>query len=277
MNPSARLSASSSDLIRLDGELWVRRLTIGCAALVLLVGLADYFLYYLSWSPSEIVGRSFNVGREESLGTWVSTSLSLLAGMLALVIAGRSRSVANPWIGWAIVGLFFVFVSFDDAAKFHERLGTAMRVKVERATEIPLIDWFPSWGWQIYVAPFFAAMGFYIAWFMWRSLPRQLFVFSIVGLGLMGIAVGLDFLEGVIYRQADKIGHLGILAEELLEMFGTVSFIYVLGSMLSRQLTLYVGLAEERSPTSHQAGLLKSVSRLRFERSAEWWVARCRR
>jgi hypothetical protein len=239
-------------MIRVDGELWARRLTFWCAALVLLVGVADYFLYYLSWSPSEIVGRSFNVGREESLGTWVSTTLSLLAGILALAIAARSRFLGDSWIGWAIVGAFFVFVSFDDAAKFHERLGTAMRIKVERATETPLVDWFPSWGWQIYVAPFFAAMGFYIAWFMWRALPRQLFLISIIGLALMGVAVAMDFLEGVIYRQSEEVGHLGILVEELLEMCGTVAFIFVLSSMLSRQMTVYVGPSEPPS-TSLQA------------------------
>lgn len=268
MNAYAQLDSSSNQLLAVDGRSWAARFAVACAGMVVLVGLADYFLYHLGWSPSRIVARSFNVGLEESFGTWVSTTLSLIAGVAALCIAYRAKVIDEGWLGWAVIGLFFIFISFDDAAKFHERLGTAVRVKVERATETELQSWFPSWGWQIYVAPFFAAMGAYLAWFLWRVLPLRLCLFSLLGLTCMGVAVGMDFLEGVFYRQADDVGHLSILTEEVLEMFGTVCFIYIFLTTLSRYVSVYLGpgvdqpAGEAPEPASTgQSAPLKLVSK----------------
>lgn len=225
-----------------NGTFWVRRITLFCLAVVVSVGLLDFFFYHLQWFPSEIISRSFDVGREESYGTWISTTLALFAGLAAAGIAMRFWHQSTRWecIGWTIVALFFIFVSFDDAAKFHERMGTALRVKVERATDVELASWFPSWGWQLYVAPLFAAIGLYMCWFFWRAVAPRLRIWVFLGFTLLAVAVGIDFVEGMLDRQDEQVNHLMRLTEEMLEMFGTTAFLYVFLTTLSAHVTLYI-------------------------------------
>ncbi len=221
---------------------WPNRITGTLVALILLVGLLDLFFVQFQWLPSEIVARSFDVSREESLGTWVSTSLALFAGIIAATLSIHLRQADRAWVAWAIIALFFVYISFDDAAKFHERLGTAMRLKVESATGTPLASWFPTWGWQIYVAPAFAAMGLWIFWFLWHELAKPMRWIIMLGFALLGSAVGLDFLEGVLYRNAESSSHLMLLAEELLEMLGITTFLYVFLVALDERIDIRIQL-----------------------------------
>lgn len=234
--------------LRVNGEAWTKRVTVFCVCLVITVGLLDVFFYYLEWLPSEIIRRSFNIGTEESLGTWVSTSLALFAGLVAAALAARfyQSAVRKSSFGWTIVALFFIYISFDDAAKFHERLGTAFRVKFEILTDSEIISWFPSWGWQLFVAPFFVAMGIYLCWFFWGAVSARLRVWVIFAFALLAAAVGLDFVEGTMNREGiDTYIHLMRLTEELLEMFGTTAFLYVFLSTLSANVTLYISDTSE--------------------------------
>ena len=227
-----------------DGALWARRLALFALGCITLVGLLDFFFYYLGWLPSEIISRSFDISRESSLGTWVSTAIALFTGLAAASVffTAYRREPLFFVAGWAIVSLFFLYVSFDDAAKFHERVGTAFEVKYEKLTDTELISWFPSWGWQLFVAPFFVAMGGYLCWFFYRVLPAPLRVWIFIGLVLFGIAVTADFVEGMLMEAEDSTLHLLRLAEELIEMIGTTSFLYafllVLNSRISMQISV---------------------------------------
>ena len=244
-----KLSAPPAGAYRVDGEIWVVRVTIFCVLCILTVGLLDVLFYFLELLPSELLRRSFDIAREESLGTWVSISLSLLTGLTAGAVCAHLtiRGALKPAIGWAIVALFFVYVTFDDAAKFHERLGTAVRLKYEYWTDSSLESWFPSWGWQLFVAPLFVGMGIYLLYFLWTAVSSSLRLLLIAGFGLFGIAVAMDFVEGILFLDGDKALHLMRLVEEMLEMFGTTVFLYVFLSTLSGYLTLYIAVAPPES------------------------------
>lgn len=226
----------------INGELWARRLALFCLACIALVGLFDFFFFFLEWFPSEIIARSFDISRESSLGTWVSTSLALITGFVAAAIfasAYRHDTLLRAG-GWAIVALFFLYVSFDDAAKFHERVGTAFEVKYEKITDQVLVDWFPSWGWQLFVAPFFVAMGLYLCWFFYLVLPVRLKIWMFVGLLLFGTAVAADFIEGTLIDVDYTTLHLMRLAEETLEMVGTTAFLYTFLSVLNDKIEVQI-------------------------------------
>lgn len=228
----------------LNGAVYVRRITLACAGLVVLVAAADFFLFFLEWFPSRIVARSFDISREESVGTWLSSNIALLVGLFAAAVFLHSRKHdprAIAW-GWALVALFFLYVSIDDAAKLHERLGTAIRVKYEATTDTTLDTWFPSWGWQIFVAPVFVAYGCYMLWFLWRAVEPANHRWVLLAFGLFGVAVLLDFVEGMelAWLEGDDALHLLQLTEETLEMLGTTAFLYVMMSSLDKRIAIIV-------------------------------------
>lgn len=230
--------------------VWIDRLVGLCLCLIVSVGLFDIFFYYYGWLPSEIVSRSFNIAIEDSYGTWIATNISLLTGLVALAIAWREYlgSQGRIALGWLVVGLFFVFVSFDDAAKFHERLGSAIHYQVEDNTGTELATWFPSWGWQLYVAPLFVAMGVYLYGFFWVVLSRRLILWSLLGLAMLAAAVGIDFYEGMLDREnQEAFVHLLHLLEELLEMFGTTVFLFVFLESLAARVQLTVSMIKPQT------------------------------
>jgi hypothetical protein len=230
------------NIFHLDGDLWVKRITLFCFACALIVGAADLFLVHLDLSPSKILARSFDISMEESLGTWFSSAQALLVGLVAAAILVHSSKHDTTFvvIGWGIVALFFIFISLDDTAKFHERLGTALRLKYEQRTDIPLSNWFPSYGWQLFIAPFFMAMGVFVLWFLWNAVAAGLRIWVLVALSLFGIAVGLDFIEGLNRETMsdDSSRHLMQLSEEVLEMLGTTTFLFVFLSTLNSRVRL---------------------------------------
>ena len=229
------------NIFHLDCDLWAKRITLFCFVCAFIVGTADLFLVYFELSPSVILARSFDISLEESLGTWFSSIQALFVGLVAIAILVHSRKHDSKFIaaGWGIVALFFIFISLDDTAKFHERLGTALRLKYEQRTDIPLRDWFPSYGWQLFIAPIFVAMGFFVLSFLWIAVAASLRIWVLAALSLFGIAVGLDFIEGFNRgTMDDSFRHLIQLLEEMLEILGTTIFLFVFLSTLSSRVRL---------------------------------------
>ncbi len=217
--------------IALNGELYARRIALLCVGMVIVVAAADYFLFFRGWFPSQIVARSFDISSEESVGTWLSSNIALFTGLFAAAIFAHSckhdsRALA---LGWALVALFFLYVSVDDAAKLHERLGTAVRVKYEKFAGVSLDSWFPSWGWQLFIAPFFVAYGCYLLWFLWHAVAPVHRGWVFLAFSCFGIAVSLDFVEGMdlTWLENEDAVHLLQLTEETLEMLGTTAFLFV--------------------------------------------------
>lgn len=241
-NFSHDLHGADLNLFHVDGDLWVKRITLFFMTGAFIVGAADLILVFFELSPSRIVARSFDITIEESFGTWFSSSQALLVGLVATAILVHSSKHDSTLIvlGWGLAAIFFVFISLDDAAKLHERLGTALRVKYENNTDIPLRDWFPSWGWQLFIAPLFMAMGLFLLWFLWSAVASSLRVWVLVALGLLGFAVGLDFVEGLEIEMMsnDSSRHLMQLLEEMLEMLGTTTFLFVFLSTLNSRVRL---------------------------------------
>lgn len=218
--------------VEISQRTWLRRLFLGCLAIEVFIALADIFLNEFEWLPFSPMQRFFNITREDSLANWWSASQTLLVGLSLWAIFflarldGATRAVTR---GWAILASFFTFMAVDDGSKLHERLGSSLYDFAERSNGEPTIfDAFPSYAWQLAIAPFFVLMGLYIAWFLWRELQARRERFMVfAALSLLAIAVALDFVEGTDEGIFDVhvVEHFMKTGEEFLEMLANTVFL----------------------------------------------------
>lgn len=142
-------------------------------------------------------------------------------------------------------------MAIDDHAYLHERVGPMLRSMAERSSLTEWIAAYPSYFWQVSVAPIYGVLGCYSAWFLWKNVEHR----RVRWLPLLAVlcwigAVGLDFAEGLDahtpghpytrlaqgygmqeFAQAtfdrqpyDMIVHFGRVVEECLETTGVVLF-----------------------------------------------------
>lgn len=210
-----------------------------CAELFIL--LLDLLINFFQLIDSRSIQHIFNVAKEESLGTWFSVVQAAIAGIVLAGLYYISNDGQRRTWGWLILALFFIYMSADDAAKIHERMGSF----IERETSADggsimgkIGEFFPSYAWQWVFAPFFLSMGLYILFFLWTQLSEiRLRLIVIVAFGCWATAVGIDFIEGregffegIAESLAVKeytVSHPFLMTEEFLEMFGTSLFLYV--------------------------------------------------
>jgi len=177
------------------------------------------------------IRRIFNPAREESLPTWFIAMQALVVGGVAFLIAATRRRKERSMVGWILVGTFFAYLSADDAATIHERLGSA----IGRALDAQDL---PTYAWQIFIAPVLAAALLASAAYAWQHIQPRLRPLLIAGLACFAISQGLDFVEGMermvdtLDALGDKysssaylISHAPRLLEEWLEMMGTTAFL----------------------------------------------------
>lgn len=227
---------SSESTIHLNSKQIIRRVFIFLLIFELVIVFGDVFLNELEWVSSRSLRRFFNITREDSLANWFSSMQALLVAFVVLGIAFLTRlkkAKKMDSAGWFILAFLFAFISMDDGSKFHERVGTTFTNWMETTG----FDALPTYGWQIILGPVFAVIGIYALWFLWSRFikkERMLFILAIV---LMGLAVGLDFVEGTDYPIMDEhsVEHILKVIEEFFEMFATTILLVVFLKILFRQ------------------------------------------
>ena len=190
----------ASVALTFDAERVVRLVFVGCLGLELLFVVLDYHVNFGRLTDIGALRRMTNIAREDSLASWFGTTQTLLAGLTAWTIFLLVRAQGAPrWrkTGWALVAGFFTYVAIDDGAQVHERFGTVFRTLSEEADPSALA-FFPSYAWQIFLGPIFAALGLGMAVFLWRELPDRVSFGLVFGaLTCLALAIGLDFFEGL--------------------------------------------------------------------------------
>lgn len=246
-------------------KFFVYSVTAFCLGYELFLALADWVFVYNGVIDHRGFRRLFDVTAETALGTWFSVTQAFVIGCVALLIAfkcklqSKSRFVIFSWI---FIGLFFVYLSTDDAAKIHERTSPFIRHKLEVAG-IMLSDFHPSYSWLALFFPVFSMVGLFIMYFLWRELRNLSSYLLIVGsIGVMMIAVILDFIEGLdpshsLYLVQDVQNifqlnrywtvHLFRLVEEIFEMLSMTGFLFVfLMHLCSGVTSISVKFADEK-------------------------------
>lgn len=183
-------------VLTLDGLSAARAVLIGCLALEFGFVLLDYHVNYGRLTEIGALRRLTNIAREDGLASWFATSQTLLVGLTAWVfwVAVRARGADRyQRAGWLLVAVLFTYTAVDDGVQLHERIATAYAALREQGP-----SGFPSFPWQPLFVPVFGLLGAGAAMFLWRELhtpwARGLVVSAFL---LFGMAVGLDFLEGL--------------------------------------------------------------------------------
>jgi len=141
-----------------------------------------------------------NIAREDGLASWFGTTQTLFVALTAwsLVLLVRARQ-GPRWrrAGWFVVASMFTYMAVDDGAQLHERFGALSSVWGDQAG-IPVLTSFPSFAWQALFVPVFGLFGLLLALFLWKELrSRAAFALALSALTFLGMAVALDFVEGL--------------------------------------------------------------------------------
>lgn len=189
--------------IRVNGHKLLTRALIALFVIELSFVFFDATLNYDRWIDSRSMRRFFNMTREDGLGSWfaVTQTAFVSATLVWTAVIEKIKGVPKQrLLGWIILAAFFGYMAFDDGTMFHERLGSTFK-----STDDP-DSWFPSYGWQMLFLPFFGTIGLYMVYFIFRELPYTWArVGVVVAVGMLVVAVGMDFFEGM---QEDATGNI---------------------------------------------------------------------
>ncbi len=202
------MTSPNEVLIHLNGQRLPGRIFLFCLIVELLLVGMDAFINYGRFIDIGPIRRLFNITREDGLATWFMVMQTFLAGLvlwlIALVQRSRSASRSN-WLSWGFLSGFFIYMSADDAAEIHERLGSTFKRLLktnQRETSDSLLvqvqGLFPSYEWQLVALPLLAGAGLFMVFFLLTEFrDRKSRVILVSAVGIMAIAVLLDFLEGL--------------------------------------------------------------------------------
>lgn len=248
--------------VGIDPHRVVRRLLIGLLIAQLVVLIGDLVFNFWDVFGNVSMRRIFNIAREQSIPTWFASLQALGVAVTAWVLGRVSREG-----GWRWVALFFLYVSIDDAATIHERVGSALD---ERFSDVAFLADYPSFAWQVVVAPVLAAGLLAVAVYLWFKRPtRNSRLLIISGLAAFAVAQGIDFLEGVddlfdgmaadIGVGEYTVGHSFRTTEEMLEMLGTLAlWSPILWQLADRLKGLRVEFTEDQGEASPLARITES-------------------
>lgn len=235
-----RLPGAAGDVgFTVDARRFNRRLLIILLAIEALLLVIDAVINYQGWIAVSDIRRMANIAREDGIGTWFMAVQTLLVGATLLLIYLAARAGEAPRrvrAAWLFLAGFFVFMALDDAAQVHERLGSAFDYYASSGGGLAgsLLAHFPSYAWQLFIMPLFAAAGIFMFVFLWLRLgDNRARAKLIIALDCFIGALLLDFIEGLsldssvnIYVKIidntplgeDFVFHYAKVIEEFLEM-----------------------------------------------------------
>lgn len=227
-----------------------QRVAYACLLVELALVVLDLVFAYGRVVPLQAVQRLFNMTREDGINTWFASTQTLAVGGVLALIGLHARWADRRRLeqfGWALLSALFVYIAVDDALGLHERLGSAFGRSVARPdgeASTGLLAAFPTYYWQLLFAPVFGGAALFMLLFLWRKLEAPgLRLYFGLGLGCLGVAVGLDFFEGVdgahevvaglLAVRPYTVSHIQKVVEEFLELFGTTAFLFTFLALLA--------------------------------------------
>lgn len=167
------------------------------------------------------VDHLYDLDQEANIPAWFSSmQLFAVAALLSIFGPRRLPAIGVPVIVPLIAALAFLFLSMDEIAGIHERLGRELRGSAAPQVRGGRGAWV-----AVYVAAAvpFLLLGLRYLTRLWRAYPR------LVGYGIAGCAVfvagavGVELFADQYLRGLPELRHLylaSVLTEEMLEMLG---------------------------------------------------------
>lgn len=202
-----------------------RALALGALALLLAHVAVQFSVYRLGHDRLWGFVYLFDLDREFNIPTWYSSFLLLICSVLLATIAAARKMQADRYTRhWSVLAVIFLYISLDETASIHELSIEPLRNALH-ASGLLYFTWIVPG--TILVSVFVLSYLGFLAYLPAKT--RNCFV--IAGALYVGGALGVEAVEG---RHADYYGTsnlpfaLLVGAEESLEMFGLVTFIYAL-------------------------------------------------
>lgn len=216
---------SRGNAVRLQLTLSPRQVAMLLTAVAVISSVllaATAISHDLSGTPGE-AGLAFkvltrlNLGNENNLGAWFSSSL--LASIAAAAVlclaaerAGTARGLAGP-LGWSLVALLFAGLSLDELGSLHERLP----------------DLQPGLYWLFWLGPFVVAIPVFLGVFGYLRLRHRLLSVSLLAVGIAAFCL-VPLQEYLEFLPADGVRRQAwqVVAEEGSELLGMTAFLAAL-------------------------------------------------
>lgn len=187
----------------------------------------------LGWSfATNRVARQFDLKEEATVGVWYSSFLLLLTALAALAASQkplrREADTRRVYRTWCATSLFFLFVSVDETALIHEKVGTVISMlagPIPGLTDHPGVNGIMAWvvvGVPVAIAC--AAGTLYLAESV-LAANRCSKRFALAGITCYLCVVALEILEAQLMRWRAARSVQGVL-EEGLELLGTTLFLF---------------------------------------------------
>ena len=171
----------------------------------------------------------FFMGGESNIPAFYSSAAIFTCAVLLFVIGVvRSRVRSGDHLHWLGLALIFVFLSMDEALRFHERLLRPMHNLFGDEGIFHL-------GWTVPYAFLVFIVGLVYRKFVFNLPTRSRNLFVLAGFIYIGGALGMEVLESFYVEKhgwQNPIAVTMITIEDTMEMSGIALFLYALTSYI---------------------------------------------
>lgn len=191
---------------------------VASSILVALIGLTREALALATGVRSdEFYLKIFQFDAEMSIPAWYSGALMLIAAVLLLVCSAIARTIRpSEFIWWLLLGVGFIYLSADEVAGIHERVGQIAALYVATSGVL-------SFTWLIVGIPAVLAAAALFLPFLLRMDRRPRWMLMAAGALFVGGAVGFEMLGGLAASSLGKDSAVYLVVvclEESLELAG---------------------------------------------------------
>ena len=176
--------------------------------------------------------RLTNLDVERSIPTLLAFVMLLTCSFFLFIIASAKRKDGEGYMYWLVLSVIFLFLSIDESLGIHEGLMEKLRTLLN-ASGYFYFAWIIPYGMGLIV--------FLLAYtkFLFNLPGKTRLLFIIAGFVYISGAIGLKLIGGRCYELYGEHSLSFVILstiEEILEMAGTVLFIYALTSYMDSEL-----------------------------------------
>ena len=200
-------------------------------ALSLTVNVVHRGLDQPPFAQFDWVWAFLDIDQEHNLPTWFSSTLLLLSALVLADIGATAGRAGDRFARhWKLLAVVFAFLALDEATQIHEA-ANALRDAFDLTGVLYL-------SWILVAAPL--VLVFALAYLRFLGhLPKPVRLLILVGGALyVGGAIGMEVVGSLLWDNGpgyDSMAYaVSTAVEELLEMLGSVSFMYGIASYLQR-------------------------------------------
>lgn len=209
----------------------IAKALMAVAVALTLIHIATVIIWYEDLLPIDdwLYISFFDLDEEESLGTWFSSLILLLASLLSLFQARAHATAGQRWY-WLLLAAGFCLLSLDEVAGFHEFVNTMAE----------------DTHWTSFALVLVAALGLAFLPFLFSLPATTRWLLVLAGLIYIGGAVGVE--RATVWHEDNNMldtlaYNLWTALEEFMEMSGIILYLYtILRHLVAHKKTLNISV-----------------------------------